>query len=89
MLLCGLCRRTVAIPVRLYYLWWQSQIEIENIILLCRILLRLKCGMADEANTCFIHVGAHTVDREIFAVKIIRVLNFRVKNILPPDSSAM
>ena len=30
-----------------------------------------------------------TVDREIFTVKIIRVLNFRFKNISPPDGSAM
>ena len=30
-----------------------------------------------------------TVDWEIFVVKIIRVLNFRVKNISPPDGSAM
>ena len=30
-----------------------------------------------------------TVDQEIFAVKIIRVLNFRVKNISPPNGSAM
>ena len=28
-----------------------------------------------------------TVDREVFAVKIIRVLNFCVKNISPPDGS--
>ena len=27
----------------------------------------------------------HTVDREIFAVKIIRVLNFHVKYILPGE----
>ena len=31
----------------------------------------------------------HTVDWKIFAVKIIRVLNFRVKNISPPNCSAM
>ena len=28
-----------------------------------------------------------TVDREIFTVKTIRVLNFHVKNILPPNGS--
>ena len=31
----------------------------------------------------------HTVDREIFALKIIRPLNFRVKNISSFDGSAM
>ena len=30
-----------------------------------------------------------TVDHEIFEVKIVRVLNFHVKNISPPDASAM
>ena len=30
-----------------------------------------------------------TVDWEIFAVKIIRILNFCVKNISPPDGFAM
>ena len=31
----------------------------------------------------------YTVNQEIFAVKIIRVLNFRVKNISALDGSAM
>ena len=31
----------------------------------------------------------YSVDREIFAVKIISILNFHVKNISPPNSSTM
>ena len=31
----------------------------------------------------------YTVDREVFAVKIIHILNFRVKNILPLNGSTM
>ena len=31
----------------------------------------------------------YSIDREIFAVKIVRILNFRVKNISSPDDSAM
>ena len=34
------------------------------------------------------HISINTVDWEIFALKIIRALNFRVKNILSLDSSA-
>ena len=34
-------------------------------------------------------VSVCTVDRVIFVVKIIRFLNFRVKNISPPDGSAI
>ena len=36
-----------------------------------------------------VHQPLYTADREIFAVKIIRVLNFRVKDISLLDGSAM
>ena len=36
----------------------------------------------DVCHTCI-------VDREIFVIKIIRILNFCVKNISPPDGSSM
>ena len=40
----------------------------------------------------YMHMCIHmyySIDREIFAVKIVCILNFLVKNISPPDSSAM
>ena len=49
--------------------------------------------MIKQASRGFIYrcpmLNLSIVDREIFAVKIIRVLNFRVKNILSLDGSTM
>ena len=52
--------------------------------------------MLESGNGCGVYILSidpsklpYTVDREIFVVKIIRILNFRVKNISPPDGSAM
>ena len=42
----------------------------------------------DVHSYIYIHTYIHTVDREIFAVKLIRGLNFRVENILSLDGSA-
>ena len=42
-----------------------------------------------EHRYCDVHISMYTVDREIFVVKVIHILNFCVKNISPPDGSAM
>ena len=82
----------LTIPVTLDFILLETQVATVNVMeigLECNLHVSLIMQRLGFSNwICILH-NVSTVDREIFAVKIIRVLNFCFKNNSPPDGSTM